>query len=157
MTPERSSIGALLPTRSAISTGAVIWTLLAVLGVATLFELFPAFVFWLRMAGAAYLIWLGLKALRSAWDMGGDGAAARADFDTAASPAGKGRCGLWQAYATGLLVSLTNPKAAFFFGSILTAFVPASASPALLGGIVVLCGGLAVVYGAVIALIVANQ
>lgn len=139
-----------------LSTGAVIWTLLAVLGVATLFELFPAFVFWLRMAGAAYLIWLGLKALRSAWDMGGDVAAERADLYEA-SPAPEAARDLRQAYLTGLLVSLTNPKAAFFFGSILTAFVPASAAPALLGGIVVLCGVLAVVCHSITATVFSTQ
>ena len=140
-----------------LSTGAVIWTLLAVLGVATLFELFPAFVFWLRMAGATYLIWLGLKALRSAWDVGSDVATERPDFDAAAPSAEKNHRGLRQAYLTGLLVSLTNPKAAFFFGSILTAFVPATASPALLAGIVLLCGALAVICHSVTATVFSTK
>lgn len=140
-----------------LSTGAVIWTLLAVLGVATLFELFPAFVFWLRMAGGAYLIWLGVKALRSAWDMGSDDRTKQADFNAAASPAAQSCYGLRQAYLTGLLVSLTNPKAAFFFGSILTAFVPAGASPSLLGGIVMLCGALAVICHSITATVFSTE
>lgn len=130
-----------------LSTGAVIWTLLAVLGVAALFELFPQFVFWLRMAGALYLIWLGVKALRSAWLMGADFAVEEQNAFTATDRAAN----LRQAYITGLLVSLTNPKAAFFFGSILTAFVPATASPTLLAGIVLLCGAVAVICHSITA------
>ena len=49
-----------------------------------------------------------------------------------------------KAFVTGFLVSATNPKAALFFGSILTAFVPVGASTELLAGIVVLCGVFAV-------------
>ena len=122
-----------LLTGLGLSAGAFVWAGLAVLGVATLFELFPNALLALRLAGAGYLLWLGFRSLR---------AALRGDTSGLAASAGSARP--QHAFRTGLVVSLTNPKAALFFGSILTAFVPIDASPALLGGIVVLCAVLAV-------------
>lgn len=116
-----------------LSAGATVWACLAMLGVAALFELFPNAVLALRLAGACYLGWLGLKSLR---------AALGADAGRPAAPDRTGRPG--RAFRTGLLVSLTNPKAALFFGSVLTAFVPADASAGQLAGIVALCAALAV-------------
>ncbi|SNZ21606.1 LysE family translocator [Cohaesibacter gelatinilyticus] len=117
-----------LATGLGLSCGATIWAILAVFGIVVLFELFPAMVQILKFSGAVYLIWLGVKALR-----------ARAkELETLASDA-KNENSLWGAFKTGLLVSLTNPKAAFFFGSILTAFIPTNAPSWFLGVIVLLC------------------
>ncbi|MEQ9334280.1 LysE family transporter [Thalassobaculum sp.] len=129
-----------LLTGLGLSAGATVWAGLAVLGVATLFELFPNALLALRLAGAGYLLWLGFRSLR----------AALLD-DTSGLVASVGSARTPRAFRTGLLVSLTNPKAALFFGSILTAFVPIDASPALLGGIVALCAVLAVTCHSVTA------
>jgi homoserine/homoserine lactone efflux protein len=66
---------------------------------------------WLRLAGAAYLIWIGIKMLRANVDPL-DGAAPRAP-----------RGGF---FAQGLLVALSNPKLLLFFG----AFFPQFLDPA---------------------------
>ncbi|WP_193184088.1 LysE family translocator [Nisaea sediminum] len=129
-----------LLTGLGLSTGATVWSILAVLGVSALFELFPDAVVLLRLAGAGYLLWLGLKALRSA-AYGGTG-------DISADVSGQSGK---RAYLTGLLVSLTNPKAALFFGSILTAFVPANAGTWLLASIVLLCAALAILCHSITA------
>lgn len=66
---------------------------------------------WVRLAGAAYLVWLGIKLLRS------DGTLGRSE--------GQDRPGnsyFWQ----GFLVILSNPKALLFFG----AFIPQFVDPA---------------------------
>lgn len=135
-----------LLTGFGLSAGATIWAGLAVLGVAALFELFPTALLALRIAGAGYLLWLGFKSLRSALrsDAGGFAAAVGATRSR-------------RAFRTGLLVSLTNPKAALFFGSILTAFVPHDASPALLAGIVGLCAVLAVICHSVTATVFSTR
>ncbi|MCB1475208.1 MAG: LysE family translocator [Rhodobiaceae bacterium] len=79
----------------------------------------------LRIAGAAYLVWLGVRLWRA------DGALAE---DPAAQTDNRGGRGhFWQ----GFFVILSNPKALFFFGAFIPQFVnPASntvAQTALLG------------------------
>jgi threonine/homoserine/homoserine lactone efflux protein len=127
-----------LATGMGLALGAVIWAGLALAGVTVLFEIFPNVALTLRLLGAAYLFWLGLKALQ----------AAVADDCNALHPTGPlaGQDVLKGAFLTGLSVSLTNPKAALFFGSILTAFVPPAATDVYLVGVVALCGLLAVCF-----------
>lgn len=60
---------------------------------------------WVRLAGAAYLIWIGWKLLRSS--------GRREDFGRPAAPRGG-------FVLQGVLVILSNPKALLFFG----AFIP---------------------------------
>jgi threonine/homoserine/homoserine lactone efflux protein len=93
-------------TALGVGFGGVIWSLLALSGVAIVFELFPTFSLALRLFGAAYLIWLGLKAWRST---------APSSAKPRATPT---------PFKTGLMVMMTNPKAVLYFGAILTAFVP---------------------------------
>ena len=66
-------------------------------------------------AGAAYLIWLGIKALRA----------------QAATPAAvaAGEVPLWPVFREGCVVALLNPKTAIFF----TAFLPQFMSPGIGG------------------------
>lgn len=111
-----------------LAFGGALWALLAVTGVSTLFDLFPNLFFSLRLAGAGYLIWLGTKMLKKSKDTDD-----RYRMDPRSDLHG------WKAFRTGFLVTVTNPKAALFFGSILTAFVPISAPMWLLAAIVVLC------------------
>lgn len=98
------------------STGGMVWATVTVMGAATVFELFPHAVFVLRMIGAGYLIWLGVKALRSAW--AGQGNALEV---TQVDYSG------WAAFRTGFFVIMTNPKAVMFFSSVFVAFIPANA------------------------------
>ena len=78
---------------------------------------------WLRLAGAAYLIWLGFKMIRSS---GADNEGA-----TPAPPRG--------GFLTqGILVALSNPKTLIFFG----AFFPQFIDPARDHGLQILIMGL---------------
>ncbi|MHA1127680.1 MAG: LysE family translocator [Alphaproteobacteria bacterium] len=104
-----------------LAVGGALWATLAVTGVVTVFELFPSMVLTLRLGGAAYLIWLGIKTLRKSFT---PLTAYQSDLQG------------WEAFRTGFIVTMTNPKAALFFGSILTAFVPLNASAWLLTAIV---------------------
>ncbi|MCR9221296.1 MAG: LysE family transporter [Alphaproteobacteria bacterium] len=135
-----------LVTGLGLATAATLWALFAVAGVKALFETFPQAVLWLRLIGAAYLIWLGVQALRQAVDGAGKGLDAGA-----AEPSGGAR----RAFLRGFLVSATNPKAALFFGSVLTAVLPADPSAAVLAAVVALCGGLAVLFHTITATLVA--
>jgi homoserine/homoserine lactone efflux protein len=78
---------------------------------------------WLRLAGAAYLIWLGWKMIRSS-SADGEGA-------TPARPRGG-------FLAQGVVVALSNPKTLIFFG----AFFPQFIDPARDHGLQILIMGL---------------
>ena len=85
---------------------------------------------WLRLAGAAYLVWLGWKLMRSP---GG--------FDAARSAAPKPRGGF---FLQGFLVLLGNPKALLWFGAFIPQFVDPTGDYV---GQVVLLGVTAMVIG----------
>jgi threonine/homoserine/homoserine lactone efflux protein len=78
------------------------------IGLTSLIESMGHWFDWLRLAGAAYLIWLGWKMIRST------GAAA------AAAPARPPRGGF---LLQGVLVALSNPKTLLFFGAFFPQFI----------------------------------
>jgi threonine/homoserine/homoserine lactone efflux protein len=86
---------------------------------------------WLRLAGAAYLIYLGWKLIRAAASVDGG------------RPAGQPRGGF---FMQGCLVSLSNPKQLLFFGAFLPQFIDPqgnyTAQIALLGFTALICGGI---------------
>ncbi len=96
----------------------------------------------LKYAGAAYLVWLGLDALRKR----------RARAEALTLPRSPGRS--WTAAREGLIVGATNPKTTIFFAAILPQFVEPSAAPVpvqmLLLGLVFL--GIAVISDSIWAL-----
>jgi threonine/homoserine/homoserine lactone efflux protein len=103
-----------LATALGVVTGQLVWALATAAGIAALLVAsHPAFVA-LRIAGAAYLIWLGLTALRR---RGGHEIAPRRG-----SP-----------YRQGLLSNLGNPKMPVFFTSLLPQFGASFAALALHG------------------------
>ena len=67
---------------------------------------------WVRFAGAAYLVWLGIKLVRSPVEGIGDGEA---------PPPPRGGF-----FLQGLLVALSNPKLLLFFGAFLPQFMDLS-------------------------------
>lgn len=99
-----------------IASGALTWSLIAVSGLAVVFDLFPPLFVALRLIGALYLIYLGLNAFRAARSGG------LFNLETARqSPARDAP------FRTAYLVMMTNPKAVLFFGAILSAFIPPDA------------------------------
>jgi threonine/homoserine/homoserine lactone efflux protein len=81
---------------------------IVLIGLASLIETMGVWFDWVRLAGAAYLIWLGYKFLRSPGALG----------DPAKVPAP--RVGFfWQ----GFLVLMSNPKALLLFGAFIPQFV----------------------------------
>jgi len=71
---------------------------------------------WLRLVGAAYLIWLGIKLWR-----GGGGAATSGTL--AAEPGGNGGGSGSRFFWQGFLVLWSNPKALLFFGAFIPQFI----------------------------------
>ncbi len=102
-------------TALGVSTGQAVWTLAASAGVAALLVASePAFLA-LKLAGAAYLVFLGAQALLAAVR----GAAAHA-----LPGAGPQRLAPATGYRQGVVSNLGNPKMAVFFTSLLPQFAP---------------------------------
>ena len=110
-------------TAGGVAAGQACWTAAANIGLAALLVASePVFVA-LRLAGAAYLIYLGLQALRNAVRTG-IRSAERVEGSPLAAP---------RAFRQGLLSNLGNPKMAVFFTSLLPQFGSSFASLLTLG------------------------
>jgi threonine/homoserine/homoserine lactone efflux protein len=116
-------------TAAGVVAGQAVWTLATSAGIAALLVASrPAFTA-LRYAGAAYLIYLGLRSLLAAV-RGGDPPARR-----------QGRPPTVAAFRQGIVSNLANPKSAVFFTSLLPQFAPSGRAsfPALLALGLVYC------------------
>ena len=127
--------GSALSFSLGILAGSASWGIAAALGLSAIM-LANAWAFELiRYAGATYLGWLALKALRSAWS----GGEARMGM-----PFGGGD---WALFAKGAAVHITNPKAILRWGSIYAIALPADAAPiALLQCFVLLYAGSIMIF-----------
>jgi threonine/homoserine/homoserine lactone efflux protein len=101
-----------------IAAGSVVHTLLIASGLAALLHAVPIAYDIVRYAGAAYLIWLGVQALRHR--------------PTAAMGPHLERANEWSIFRQGVITNLLNPKVAMFFLAFLPQFTdPAQGSLAL--------------------------
>jgi threonine/homoserine/homoserine lactone efflux protein len=91
----------------------LVWFLAAALGLGALVAAYPAAFRVLAVLGAAYVGWLGLKALWAAWKGAGEHIDLAAK--TVSSP-----------FAAGFAVQLANPKAVLFFTAVLPPFLDPS-------------------------------
>ena len=108
-------------------SGLAVWAVAAALGLSVMLRVSHVGYDILRLAGAAYLIWLGVTSLRS--HRGTAAAAAGGTDEPAGRPAGRARG--WRVYLNGLLSNLFNPKIGVFFVAFLPGFIPARASAAV--------------------------
>ena len=109
---------------AAVAAGVVvgngIWAGAALLGVGTLFALFPALFMAIKTLGALYLLWLGIGLLRNA----------RKPLPV---PTGGVRDAAWgMRFSKGLSTTMSNPKAAIYYASALSSAAPPSAGWLLL-------------------------
>ena len=88
----------------------LVWFVAASVGLGALIVAFPVLFRGLAWAGAAYLVWLGFKALRGALKA------------EAAAPSMLMRLGR-SALRDGFMVQIVNPKVVVFFGAVLPPFV----------------------------------
>ena len=98
-----------------IHLGCYVHVLAAAAGLSVIFHAVPAIYLSVKLAGAAYLIWLGINLLRGR----GEGAAT--------APVIKTKSG-GRAFLESITVEVLNPKTAIFFVAFLPQFVDASAS-----------------------------
>jgi len=93
-----------------VAAGSAVHSVLAAVGVAALLQHSEAAFLIVKYAGAAYLLYLAWKAIRSG------------DVSVAADRQ-LGQAGLWRVFAEGALTNLLNPKVALFILAFLPQFV----------------------------------
>lgn len=86
---------------------ASLWTLMALLGLETIFKLFPWAYVAMKTAGATYLIYLAWAAWRNA--------TSPVDYDAKAAD---------RAFRDGFLLNMTNPKSVLFAATVLIVIFP---------------------------------
>ena len=109
-----------------IMTGSYIWSVTAAFGIGALLLTHVWVLETVRYCGAAYLIYLAVKSLRSAM-VGGDSKVAE-------MPAPRGH------FIAGVALHVKNPKPVLFFGTLFSIGVPAGTSPAELALVVLIVG-----------------
>ncbi len=102
-------------TSLGVSAGLAVWTLAAALGVASLLRTSEVAFTALKLAGALYLIWLGIQALRAARRV-----SATAELGPDPGVRSIGTAG---GFRQGFLSDMANPKIGIFFTSLLPQFV----------------------------------
>jgi threonine/homoserine/homoserine lactone efflux protein len=100
-----------------IAAGSFCWALLTFSGLSVLLASYAEALVVIKIAGGVYLLWLAFKAFRSA--------AAMHDIETAAHAVD--RIGLFGYFQRGLLVQMTNPKAALAWIAIFSLGLQANA------------------------------
>ncbi|WP_017624283.1 LysE family translocator [Nocardiopsis chromatogenes] len=125
-----------LATAAGSVTGIAAWALLATAGLSVLVASHPAVLHALRLAGAAYLVYLGGSTILALWRARRSGAGGA---DAAAHHGGADRSG--SPYLQGLVNNLLNPKLPVMFVTVLPQFVSAPEAAvqqtALLGAVLV--------------------
>ncbi|MBB4289263.1 threonine/homoserine/homoserine lactone efflux protein [Rhizobium leguminosarum] len=116
-------------------SGACLHVLMAALGLSAVLAASAVAFSAVKWIGAAYLVWLGIQALRAG---GGNGLIKAAGEEMSVA----------RIYRQGILVSLLNPKVAIFFLAFLPQFVVEGAGPAWAQ--LMLHGGLIIVVAAFI-------
>ena len=96
-----------MATGLGLGTAAALWTLAALMGLETLFALFPWTYTFLKIAGALYLIWIAVQTWRHARD------------PLPAAPARHGKSAM-----AGFLVNAGNPKSMLFAAAVIVVVFP---------------------------------
>jgi RhtB (resistance to homoserine/threonine) family protein len=108
-------------TAAGVATGVFVWSVTAAMGVAALLTASAVAFTVVKLAGAAYLLWLGATALLAA-------------RRTGASPeqplTGRSGTSPWTSFRDGLLTNVLNPKCGVFFVAVLPQFAPVDGAPA---------------------------
>ncbi|MCA0432409.1 MAG: LysE family translocator [Proteobacteria bacterium] len=105
----------LLNVAGTVAAG-LIWVTIAALGLTAAIQMMGVWFDLLRYAGAAYLVWLGYKLLRSKGDLGSVDAVPRSDRNF---------------FTQALFVTLTNPKVLVLFGMMIPPFMSRDSDPTL--------------------------
>jgi threonine/homoserine/homoserine lactone efflux protein len=108
-------------TAAGVSCGQLAWTITSAVGLVALLQTSQSLLEWLKLLGAGYLIYLGLRSLVAAWR----------SADHPVDGAVPVRRASGAAFRSGVMSNLANPKMVAFFLSLLPQFVPARVPPVI--------------------------
>lgn len=129
-----------------VGSGTVVWGLAGGLGIKSLFSAAPALYLGFKLAGGAYLIYLGLKLLRRKAPVEGDPEVAEVVPRS-----------VFSAYRLGLLGNLTNPKTALFVATLFATAMPASPPAPLLAMAIALMVALSFSWYCCVVMVFASE
>lgn len=113
-----------LATAVGVSCGVLAWGVAAAVGVSALLAASTLASTAVRVAGAGYLVWVGVRLL----------VAARSTVEGAPEPSASAPpAGAWRAWRRGFLTNLLNPKIGVFYVAVIPQFLPAGVSPLFMG------------------------
>jgi threonine/homoserine/homoserine lactone efflux protein len=128
----RGGRGAAIRTVFGVLSGLVVWVVAAALGLSAVLSASHDAYLALRIAGAVYLVWLGIQSLRSRGQLAEDPSPGRRRL-------------LGTGFPAGIASDLLNPKVGVFFVTFLPGFVPHGYS---VGWVSLLLGGIFLVLTA---------
>lgn len=131
-----------LAAAAGMGVGGAIFAALAVLGLKAVFASHPWLYFTVKLAGGAYLVYIGIQMW---W-----GAKRPMDFREASAGAGGTNR---RAFAMALATQLSNPKTAIFYGSIFAALLPQAIAPLVAIALPLIVFGIEIAWYSVVALI----
>jgi threonine efflux protein len=129
----QATCGALLAT--------FLWASLAAAGLGIVIAGFGWLAMALRIVGAVYLAWLGVKMLKTAWTGSPAGEAGGV-----AEPTG------WRAVRAGFITNISNPKVVAYYASLFTVVIPPDAPVALLVGAMITAVAVSAVWWSLVTL-----
>jgi len=133
-----------LATMAGIVLVNMFWASAAMLGVHLVFEAFPWLALGMRVAGAGYLVWYGVRLIMRA----------RQDIPVAGTAIGMS---VPRAFARGVLTNIANPKAIAFFATIFASARPAQVTPPTLVAMVLGVAVVASTWYGFVALVLSHE
>lgn len=144
-----------------VGTASTIWAALAMLGLAAVLQRIDWLYNGVRIAGALYLVWFGIKLLRAGTRRShADAAPAAPSASTAASaevPPAVDRRAYVRAWRSGLITCLTNPKSCVFWTSVFATMLPTHPPLWFYGVVLAMIGTLSAGWYGGVALMFANE
>ncbi|WP_213298131.1 LysE family translocator [Paraburkholderia sacchari] len=157
----RRSLG--IASAFGVGTGSTLWAALAMLGFAAVLQHIEWLYHGVRVAGALYLLWFGVKLLRSGARRDTDeastaNAAAEAAHAAPAAPLPPPDRRAWlRTWRAGFLTCLTNPKSCVFWTSVFAAIFPAHPPAWFYGAALALVAAMSFGYHSSLALLFADH
>lgn len=132
-----------LPYGLGLATGASLWCLMALFGLALVFRLNPMLFSVLKVFGGLYLLWLA----RDLWQ------ASTAPLPEAATAPGQGAV---RGFLGGIALNLSNPKPALFYATLILSVFPDPLAPAGQAALYGLCLSTELFWYALVAVLMST-
>ena len=135
--------GRALPYGLGLATGASLWCLMALFGLALVFRLNPVLFSALKVFGGVCLLWFA----RGLWK------ASTAPLPEAAGGPGRGAV---RGFAGGIALNLSNPKPALFYATLILSVFPDPLAPSAQAALYALCLGTELFWYALVAVLMST-